>query len=78
MAAGKFSFYESFYRTVLKLPEEEQLPFLLGMCGFVFDGVFPEYEPGSASDLAYTVIIPHLEASIKGQENGKKGGRPKK
>lgn len=74
----RFTFFESYYRAALKLPEDEQLAFFKGICSLVFDGVFPEYEPGSKSDMAYTVILPHIEKSIEMYENGKKGGRPKK
>ena len=76
--ADHFTFFESYYRAALKLPEEEQLAFFKGLCGLAFDDVFPEYEPGSKSDMAYTVILPHIEKSIEMSERGKKGGRPKK
>lgn len=76
--ADRFTFYNSFYSAIMKLPEEEQLDFFRGLCRYAFFGEFPDVTPGSMSDLAYTSILPNVEASIRRRENGAKGGRPKK
>ena len=76
--ADRFTFFESYYRAAQKLPEEEKLAFYEGLCALVFDGEFPEVAPGSSADMAYTVILPHVEKSIEMSERGKKGGRPRK
>lgn len=76
--ADRFTFFESYYRAARKLPEDERLAFYEGLCSLAFDGVFPEYEPGSKTDMAYTVILPHIQKSIDMSDRGKMGGRPKK
>lgn len=76
--ADRFTFFESYYRAAQKLPEDERLAFYEGLCRLAFDGVFPEYEPGSKTDMAYTVILPHIQKSIDMSERGKMGGRPRK
>lgn len=76
--ADRFTFFESYHRAAQKLPPEDRLGFYEGLCSLAFDGVFPEVEPGSGTDMAFTVILPHIEKSIEMAERGKKGGRPKK
>ena len=56
----------------------DRFTFFEGLCSLAFDGVFPEYEPGSKTDMAYTVILPHIQKSIDMSERGKMGGRPRK
>lgn len=76
--ADRFTFYASFYTAIKKLPENEQLAFYDGLCRFAFFGEYPKPELGSMSDLAYTSILPNVEASIQRRQNGAKGGRPPK
>lgn len=76
--ANGFTFYSSFYAAIKKLPENEQLAFYEGLCRYAFFGEYPNVEPGTMSDLAYTSIIPNVDASIRRRENGAKGGSKKK
>lgn len=76
--ADRFMFFVSYYAAIKKLPKDEQFDFFIGICEYAFEGKYPKCEPGTMSDLAYTSILPNVEASIKRSENGRKGGRPKK
>lgn len=76
--ADRFTFYNSFYAAIKKLPDEEQLAFYDGLCRYAFFNEYPDVKPGTMSDLAYTSILPNVEASIRRHENGAKGGRPTK
>ena len=76
--ANRFMFFRSYYEAISKLPENERLAFYNGLCEYAFNDVYPEYPAGSMSDLAYTSILPNVDASIQRAKNGKKGGRPSK
>lgn len=80
--ADRYMFFESYYRAACKLSDEDRLTFYDGLCSYAFDGVFPEFEPGTMLDMAFTLAFPNVEKSVRQCEtlkaNGAKGGRPPK
>lgn len=76
--ADRFTFFKSYYNAAKKLPEDQRLKFYDGIFELAFEQRYPSHEEGSLLDMAYTVILPHVEKSIEMSERGKKGGRPRK
>lgn len=74
--ADRFSFYRSYYEAAKMLPEEEQGAFLMAVAEYAFDGVEPDFDGMEA--MAFILIKPNIDASVKATENGKGGGRPPK
>ena len=73
-------FYETWYKTISKLPVKEQLRAYQYIFDYSFYGAEPEEDKTSAS-LVFSMAKPNLDSAHKrydtAVENGKKGGRPK-
>lgn len=74
--ADRFSFYKSYYDAALMLPEEQRGEFLMGIASYAFEGVEPAFDGMCA--MAFILIKPNIDASVRASENGKGGGRPPK
>lgn len=72
----KITFFVSYYEAAKLLPENEQGAFLMGLLAYAFEGVEPEFE--GPQKLAYTLIKPNIDSSVKSRGAGKTGGRPRK
>lgn len=72
----KVTFFVSYYEAAKLLPESEQGAFLMGVLGYAFEGVEPKFE--GSQKLAYTLIKPNIDSSVRSRDAGKSGGRPKK
>lgn len=70
-----FVFYASFYTSISKLNDADQLTVYQAVCGYALTGEEPALDgvPSAIFDL----IKPQLDANRRRRENGSKGGRPK-
>lgn len=72
-------FYKSFAKAIKRRPESEQLKALWAIIDYGLEGIEPVDD---GSDAAYMSIFemaqPQIDANVKRQENGCKGGRPPK
>lgn len=75
-----FVFFKSFYESIKRLPEENQLELYNAVCAYALYGE----EPKKLSQLAEAIFIlmkPNIDSAQKrykaNVENGKKGGAPK-
>lgn len=77
---GKITFFASFYETLKKLPEAQREPFMMGLLGYAFEGIEPDFADDLLLDIAFTNARPNLDASARkakvARENGEAGGRP--
>ena len=68
-----FSFYRSYYEAAKDLPtKEDQADFLMAICSYIFDGVYPEIQ-GVASAM-FKLAKPNLDTSVKRANAGQIGG----
>lgn len=76
MARDYFVFYRSFYIALKELPAEEFKKTISAVCEYSFDATEPDLD--GIPFMAFELIRPHIDASNKRYEDGKKGGRPRK
>lgn len=81
--ADSLIFYESFYKALQKLSDEDRLAAYDAICGYGITGELPDID-GIASAI-FDMAKPQIDANqkrredgAKGAEYGKHGGRPKK
>lgn len=74
--ASKITFFESYYEAAQLMEPEERTDFYQSMFAYVFDGVEPVLD-GRVQQIAWLLVKPNLESSLKKQEVGSLGGRPK-
>lgn len=71
-----FPFYRSYAEAVLELNDKERLSIYDGMIRYAF--LSEEYKPmNSATKMAFTLIKPIMDTTIKKVLGGSKGGRKK-
>ena len=71
-------FYRSFAKAIKRLPETEQLKALWAIIDYGLDGVEPNPEDDGLYLAMFDMAQPQIDANVKRQENGCKGGRPPK
>ncbi len=71
-------FYRSFAKAIKRLPEAEQLKALWAIIDYGLDGVEPNPEDDGLYLAMFDMAQPQIDANVKRQENGCKGGRPPK
>jgi|TARA_B110000967_G_C18615731_1_gene426237 hypothetical protein len=73
---NSFVFYDSFYRAMNYLNDEEKIQYINAICNYSL------YDRTIKMDLKieamFVLVKPQIDANIKKRENGKKGGRPSK
>jgi hypothetical protein len=73
---NSFVFYDSFYRAMSYLDEEEKIQYIDAICNYSL------YDITIEMDLKikgmFELVKPQIDANIKRREDGKKGGRPLK
>ena len=71
-----FIFYDSFYRGMKNLSNEEKIEYIDSICNYsLYDnllGMSPKIEG------MFELIKPQIDANIRKRDNGKLGGRPTK
>lgn len=72
MERKQFTFYRSFYETISKLPDKEQLSVYRAVCEYALDGTEPDLS--GTADIAFSGMKWSLEWSRMKAERGKKGG----
>lgn len=74
--ADKITFFVSYYEAAKLLPEDERGAFLMGLLSYAFEGNEPDF--AGSQKLAFTLIKPNIDSSVRSHGAGKSGGRPKK
>lgn len=69
-------FYKSFYEAIQQLPEGERLAAYDAVISYGITGEEPAVE--GLAKIVFTMAKPQIDANIERQENGKRGGRPRK
>lgn len=72
----KITFFVSYYEAAKLLPEDERGAFLMGLLSYAFEGSDPDFS--GSQKLAFTLIKPNIDSSVRSHGAGKSGGRPKK
>lgn len=75
MQRESFIFYNSFYKAISALPENEQLVMYKAITERALFGIEPELN--SYTRAMYELILPQIKANEKRYLNGAKGGAPK-
>ena len=73
---NSFVFYDSFYRAMHYLNEEEKIEYIDAICNYSLYDI--EIEMGLKIQGFFELVKPQIDANIKRREDGKKGGRPPK
>ena len=71
-----FNFYRSYYDTLLKLPEQDRLGYLMAIIEMQFEGKH-NIELSIMADLALSANMHSIKKQIEGYKHGIKGGKPK-
>lgn len=71
-----FIFYASYFEAVSDYPEEMQKNTFFNLITYAMTGKLPK-KMSKDEKLAFTLIQPIIEKSLKKSDNGKKGGAPK-
>lgn len=72
------AFFYSYYEAAKMLSDAQRLRFYDAITGFAFAGELPDFSDDVTLRLAWSLVMPNVQASIEHRENGKKGGRPRK
>lgn len=73
MVRNQFTFYRSYYESLVELPEEEQAQTLLAVIRYAIYGSLPQKLPVSGK-VAFNLIKPTLDSARKKAAAGKAGG----
>ena len=71
---NSFVFYDSFYRAMNYLTEEEKIEYIDAICNYSLYDIRIEMSP--KIEGMFELIKAQIDANIKKREDGKKGGRP--
>ena len=69
-----FVFYDSFYRAMNYLTEEEKIEYIYAICNYSLYDIRIEMSP--KIEGMFELVKAQIDANIKKREDGKKGGRP--
>lgn len=73
----RYTFWQGYRNAMSHLTDEQELRLRRAIDDFAFDGVMPEFEEAILA-LAWELIIPSLQKSMKLSEAGQRGGRGNK
>ena len=73
---SSFVFYDSFYRAMNYLTEEEKIEYIDAICNYSLYDIRIEMSP--KIEGMFELVKAQIDANIKKREDGKKGGRPPK
>ena len=71
---NSFVFYDSFYKAMDYLTEEEKMEYIDAICHYSLYDIRIDMSPKIAG--MFELVKAQIDANIKKRENGKKGGRP--
>ena len=71
---NSFVFYDSFYRAMNYLTEEEKIEYIYAICNYSLYDIRIEMSP--QIEGMFELVKAQIDANIKKREDGKKGGRP--
>ena len=71
---NSFVFYDSFYRAMDYLTEEEKMEYIDAICHYSLYDIRIDMSPKIAG--MFELVKAQIDANIKKREDGKKGGRP--
>jgi hypothetical protein len=71
---NSFVFYDSFYRAMNYLTEEEKIEYIDAICNYSLYDIRIEMSP--QIEGMFELVKAQIDANIKKREDGKKGGRP--
>ena len=71
---NSFVFYDSFYRAMNYLTEEEKIEYIYAICNYSLYDIRIEMSP--KIEGMFELVKAQIDANIKKREDGKKGGRP--
>ena len=71
---NSFVFYDSFYRAMDYLTEEEKIEYIDAICNYSLYDIRIEMSP--KIEGMFELVKAQIDANIKKREDGKKGGRP--
>ena len=71
---SSFVFYDSFYRAMNYLTEEEKIEYIYAICNYSLYDIRIEMSP--KIEGMFELVKAQIDANIKKREDGKKGGRP--
>ena len=71
---NSFVFYDSFYRAMNYLTEEEKIEYIYAICNYSLYDIRIEMSP--KIEGMFELVKAQIDANIKKREGGKKGGRP--
>ena len=71
---NSFVFYDSFYRAMNYLTEEEKMEYIDAICHYSLYDIRIDMSPKIAG--MFELVKAQIDANIKKREDGKKGGRP--
>jgi hypothetical protein len=71
---NSFIFYDSFYKAMKNLTDEEKLEYIDAICCYsLYDEII---EMDNKIEGMFELIKPQIDANIKRRKDGAKGGRP--
>lgn len=73
----KYNFFEGYYRAMAHMDDGQELAFRRAIDRFVFEGEVPEFHDPMLL-VAWDLVVPSVERSIKLAEAGRRGGRGNK
>jgi len=73
----RYTFWEGFARAMSFMNDAQELEFRRAIDDFCFNGSLPKFED-SVLSVAWQLVIPTLEKSIKLSESGRKGRKVRK
>ena len=71
---NSFVFYDSFYKAMDYLAEEEKVEYIDAICNYSLYDIRIDMSPKIAS--LFELVKAQIDANIKKRKDGKKGGRP--
>ncbi len=71
---NSFVFYDSFYKAMDYLTEEEKMEYIDAICHYSLYDIRIDMSPKIAG--MFELVKAQIDANIKKREDGKKGGRP--
>jgi hypothetical protein len=75
---NSIAFFYSYFEAASMLEDSQRLRFYDAIAEYAFAGVVPDFSDDLPLRLAWTLVLPNIQSSIKSRQNGRRGGRPRK
>lgn len=75
MATDSFKFWTSYRDSLRKLEPSDGYRLVMAMCDYAFDGIEPDFEPGTPLDYTWTPIRDQVAESVRISRSKAEAGR---